>query len=89
MDGTERDKFLDDFNTRLKYSGTEIQGLNKYEGLQAGLLSRCLYNDKDELVTEAELQKFPASVLNSLFQAANDLSKLTLTNEDMAKVKNG
>lgn len=89
LDGQERDRFLDDFGNRVKYSGTEVQGLNKYEGLQAGLLALCLRDERKELVKVEVIQKYPASVLSALFKAAQTLSKLTMTDKELADLKNG
>ena len=88
LTGAQRDAFLDSMAKRMKYVGTQVQGLSKYEGLQAELLSYCLYDDNNEAVKAVELQKYPAGVLTALFDEAQKLSGLTITPEDLNEAKN-
>ena len=76
LTGKQRDIFLDDVGGRVRFIGGKARGLNSHKDLQANLLTMCLHNDEQKLVTIKELQEFPASTLTTLFKAAQALSGL-------------
>jgi len=88
LTGAQRDIFLNEMGERLKYTGGKAQGLTNYEGLQAGLVSLCLFDDKKEPVKKEVIQSYPASVLSSLFDAAQELSGLVVDEKELEKLKN-
>jgi hypothetical protein len=87
LDAEDRDKFLNSLGGRIKYVNGKPQGMSNYEGLQASLLSRCLYNDEGNLVPQKEIQKFPAGVASALFKEAQKLS--AFDEEAAEESKNG
>jgi len=88
LTGAQRDTFLDEMGSRLKYAGGKIQGLTNYKGLQASLVSLCLHDDKGNSIKKEIIQSYPASVLSDLFDAAQDLSGLVVGEEELEKLKN-
>src|SRR6266567_4406880 len=72
-----RDQFLDKLatRTRLDAQGRPV-GLNKFEGLQAELLNRCLYRE-DKLVSVQEIQSWPSSVVSELYKKAQEINHLS------------
>ena len=87
MLGDERDSYLDSLGDRVKLDskGKPI-GVKKFDGMQADLLSRCLYRG-DVLVTAKEIQKWPCSISQTLFVAAQSMNHLS-TNKDEGEEKN-
>jgi len=82
MTSLMRDQFLDKLatRTRMDAQGRPV-GLNKFEGLQSDLLSRCLYRD-GKLVEVKEIQGWPSSVVSELYKQAQVINYL---NEPEAK----
>ena len=89
LTGIQRDKFLNEMGKRLKFEDGKIQQVTDFEGLQSNLLTLCLYDENDSLIPINTLQIWPAGVLTELFKAAQNISGLDLTEEEMAKLKNG
>lgn len=77
MSAASRDLYLDDLSTRMRLDaqGNPL-GLKKFEGLQAGLLFRCLFRKDGKAINEADIQAWPASVVSELFTAAQSLNHL-------------
>lgn len=77
LDGVMRDAYLTDMASRM---GQDKQGrptgLKNFNGLQAALLGRCLYNSEDKLVDKNTINRWPASVVAGLFEQAQELSAL-------------
>lgn len=84
--GSQRDTYLNEMGGRMKFNAEgKTEGLSNYEGLQSGLLSLSLRDENDELVKKSVLQEWPASVLSSLFDVAQELSGLDKGAEAKAK----
>lgn len=75
LDGDQRDKYLDNMNTRMDF-GSGTPTIKRFEGLQAFLLSLCLKNPQDQIVPLKEIQAWPSSVISALFKKAQVLSGL-------------
>ena len=86
LTGTERDKYLSSMSSRMKYDakGKPI-GIKSFDGLQAALLERTLYDSDDNLVEKAVIQEYPSSTLQALYEASQKLSALDEKAEDDAK----
>lgn len=87
MSGKGRDEYLNLMNKRMKFdaAGQPVR-LSSFEGIQAALLARCLMDvDADEFLKEEEIQTFPASVINRLFEAAQELNGLDIQAKEEAK----
>ena len=86
MNGEGRDTFLTKMGTRIKFDekGKPI-GMQNFEGHQADLLIRCMYDEDDKLVTKALVQSWPAKVQQKLFDVAEKLNALTEGAEKEAK----
>ena len=86
LSGKGRDRYLSRMSNRLKYNNAgKPVGMKSFDGLQASLLILCLYNEDDALVTEEELQVWPASAQDALFQKAQEISALNTEGEEEAK----
>src|SRR5690606_21335903 len=77
MDGERRDQYLNSLGGRMRYdsSGRPL-GIKDFKGMQAGLLSRCLYDSEGKLVSDKVIQKRPSSVQTRLYQRARDINSL-------------
>ena len=83
LTGPQREDFLDNLGTRLRYGDNgKPQGLKKHRGLQASLLKMCLYGDDEKLVAKDFLDTLPTRTIEGLFKAAQTISGL---NEDGAE----
>lgn len=85
MTSAERDAHMDYSKANLDFqSDGKVRGLKKFDGVQAALISRCLfYKGKEDRVPVAEIQKWPARTVQALFDAARGLNGLDI--EDEAK----
>lgn len=85
MTGTKRDKYLNSMSGNLKFINGKVSGLKNYDGVQNRLLTRCLFKPDGEAFDSKELDEFPCSVLNQLFEIAQKLNGLDKDAEDDAK----
>jgi len=82
LNAKQRDQFLNGVGGRMKYVNGKLQGMSNYEGLQASLLSLCLYDSEGKLVKTDIIQSFPAGLVSKLFKEAQKISGL---DEDAAQ----
>lgn len=89
MKSSARDAYMDRLNSRMRFDkeGKPI-GLDKYEGLQADLLSNTLHDDQGKLVPASVIQDWPASATSELFKAAQKLNHLGEEDKKDQPVKN-
>lgn len=71
-----RDKYMDNLSKRLILdSKGNVVGLRKYEGMQADLLTICLFKEGATApVQKQELDAWPSSTVTLLFQAAQEIN---------------
>jgi len=86
MSAQARDRYLDRLQGRMRIDKDgRPAGLSKYEGLQADLVSSCLYvQETGASVPQIEVQKWPSSVVAELFKEAQILNHL---NEEKSEKK--
>jgi len=93
MTAAVRDAYLDTLGDRVQMDKDgKPGGVTKFDGLQADLVSRCLFLRVDgSKVTRETIQGWPASTVASLFDEAQKLNHLTAITEKDAVVvsKNG
>ena len=77
--------YLSDMGERVKMHDGKVVGLNSYEGVQTKLISLCLFDEEGKSVKVSVIDEFPASVVNALFNGAQELNGLGEKGE--AKVK--
>lgn len=78
LDGIQKGKYLNSMGGRIKLNSKgEVQAFTDYSGLETSLLRQCLYDDAGELVSADVMNKWPSSMLSSLFAEAQKLSGLT------------
>lgn len=87
LDGFERDKYLNSLSDRIRIDvNGKPSGVKNFDGLQASLLSKCLWDAEGKLVPISVVQKWPARVQSSLFEQAQKLSGLDdKSSQDQAK----
>lgn len=86
----ERDKYLDQLSKRIRLDATgKPCGIQKFEGMHAELLSRCMFKGGDTTPVPMDtVQKWPATVVAELFKEAQKLNRLT-EDEKADPAKNG
>jgi len=72
----ERDAYLTKQSKRVNFVNGKVEGFKNYVGIEADLLTLCLYDDAGNLVVAAEIQRWPSSVVSALNKAAEELSGL-------------
>jgi len=80
FNGERRDEWFDFVNERMGEGKTK-----KFKGVQSKLVSMCLLDSEGKQVPETEISKFPATVLNALFEAAQDINGLSDNAKEKAK----
>ena len=87
MNGELRDKYLGFIGKKMDVNSKGDVKMKDYDGLQANLLSRCLFaveDDGDKPVSIEVIQKFPARVQTILFEKAKEISGMDDEAEDAA-----
>jgi hypothetical protein len=87
MTGANRDKFLDSMSERISYSQDGTTSIQNFDGFQASLISKCLFDGNNDLVSVDEIQRLPSSVVSSLFKEAQRMNGLA-DNNVVEKAKN-
>jgi hypothetical protein len=76
MNGTERDRFLNTSNRRLKTdSQGNAVGVSDFNGIYADLIAQCLYRE-GALVPKSEILNFPASLQADLHRICQEINSL-------------
>lgn len=78
MKAADRDSYLTQFSERCRVNEQgEVTSLVKFDGMQAALLTRCLFRKEDGVAIKApEVQKWPSSAVTALFVAAQEINSL-------------
>lgn len=80
MSAASREKYLDQLTNRLAVdSNGKPKSVSRFEGMQAALLTKCLFKIEGEigvLVKESVIQAWPALAVSQLFSAAQQLNDL-------------
>lgn len=86
LKGPDRDAWLNVLSKRMKFDakGTP-QGISNYAGMFSGLVAKCLYDEKGQLVPEEVIQSWPAPVSMQLYLEAQKLSGLEANAGENAK----
>lgn len=93
LDGLARDQVMADSFARMSFDKEgKPTGLKNVVGLQAKLVATCLYKVKPdaglEPVSDGIIQRWPSTVVEGLFQAAQELSGLREEKVEQAAAKN-
>lgn len=76
--GDERDNYLNALMARTKVGADgKVVGAPDVKNIQAGLISKCLYDEQGAPVPLAGVQKFPASAQETLFRVCEEMNLLT------------
>ncbi len=88
LNGDARDAYMDMIADRMTVSEGKVTSITKYSGLQIKLISDSLFDAEDKNVSVETVGKFPSSVIQTLFDAAAELSDINQKDKDKDKVKN-
>jgi len=90
MSAAARDSYLDVMSDRLRFDKDgNTAGVKKFEGMQADLLSRCLYRHNALApVGKSVIQGWPSSVVAGLFAEAQKINLLGTGKEGTVEAKN-
>lgn len=77
MASRDRDAFLNINSKRVERNAQgEVIGFKDYTGMYSKLLCRCTYDQNGKLIPEEEIQSWPTTTQELLFQEATKLNKL-------------
>ena len=89
MNGTGRDKYLGYLGDKMDVNSQGDVKMKDYDGLQANLLSRCMFKIEDDgersPVSIETIQSFPARVTTALFEKAKLISGMDDDAEETAR----
>ncbi|GAF69709.1 unnamed protein product [marine sediment metagenome] len=86
LGGEERDQYVDLINERITISKDgEVESISQYAGIRSKLVSDSLFDSEGANVSIETINKFPSSVLQSLFKKAQKLSAINKKNKKKAK----
>lgn len=86
MSGLERDQWMNKMSKSFKLGADgKSTGIADYTGIHYILISRCLYDDTDKLISEQIISQWPASAQKILFDKCQKLNGLGEDAEEEAK----
>ena len=75
LDGESRDEYMDLLNERMNVTEEgKVSSVIKYAGIRTRRVSDSLFDDQGKNVSLTVVGKFPSSVLQVLFEKAQELS---------------
>ena len=78
LSGKSRDEYLSLLGKKMRYdSDGKPSGLKSFDGLHVALVALCLFDERSKAIPSSVIEQYPASVVEALFDAAQDLSKVT------------
>lgn len=94
MPAAERDKHIDDLRSRIGTLPDGSQDVVRYEKLQAGLISKCLFRATPEgrydRVKIEEIQSWPCTLVQALYLQAQSINGLgEEAKKEKEEAKNG
>jgi len=90
MTASVRDKYLDGVKERVQVGVDGKPSVKKFDGMQADLVSRCLFQKDGTAVPTKTIQEWPSSVVSSLFSEAQKINQLGGTEKEIVDAsKNG
>lgn len=77
MTAAMRDRYMSALGARVQFNDKgEPAGIKSFDGMQADLITQCLFDSTGKLVTKEEVQSWPASVVSDIFKEAQKLNRL-------------
>jgi len=78
LDGLQKGKYLNKMGSRIVLSPEgKIASFKDYSGLESSLLECCLFDADGKGVPATVMQVWPSTMLNKLFETAQELSGLS------------
>lgn len=86
MKNRAKTEWQNSMGDKLKYdrNGKPV-GLAKYDGVEASLITRCMFHPDGRAVTAEEIDEWPAPLVTAAFKECQDVNGLTPESEDAAK----
>lgn len=86
LTGEDRDIFLDEMKGRMTVGvDGKVSDIKSFVGLHTSLLKRCFHRKDGKLVDIDVINKLPGRVQTALYEAAQNLSSLSIVGADDAK----
>lgn len=86
MTGMQRDLYISSVMKKGKFDADgKISPQGDISGLQASLISMCLYDNDHKLVPPSFIHAMPTTTQNALFEACSKINGLDKTAEDDSK----
>lgn len=86
MTGIEKGKYLNSMGTRTKYdqNGKPV-GVRDFTGLEASLISKCLYSEDGKSVPEEKINRWPVSAQDALMKACLKMNAMDEASREKEK----
>lgn len=88
MDGKARDAYLTNMSGRMTVKADGKTTVSNFNGLQASLITRCLFDKEGKQVPDTEIQSWPSRVQTLIHKECQEICGLNLDEEDEEAVKN-
>ena len=85
MVGPDRDTWLNFAQKRTVTQNGQPVGMSEYKGMQAKLISFCLFDEEDKKFKEDAIDKWPVTAKDILFNLAQRMNGLDKLGADQAK----
>lgn len=86
MTGKQRDSYFTTMGDRMKFGPDgKVMGMKSYDGLQAGLLCLCLYDENGKPFSFEDVQNFPSTVQKKLYERAQKMNDMEEESKEVAK----
>lgn len=88
LTGRQRDEYHQATAKRMKYDAKgSPAGVKDFVGMQADLITLCLYDPQGRLVTPEDVSGWPATTQAALFDMAQEINGLEVDEETLEKLK--
>lgn len=77
MNGQQRDLHMNATGNRVRWVDGKTAGIKDFNGMQADLLTRCLYGPDGKIVTAGAIQAWPATLVSALYKRAQALNAIS------------
>lgn len=86
MSGTDLAAWRSDMADRAKFNSSGVVvGLKSYQGVEAALISRCLWDPDGMRVPAEMISQWPSTALQALTKMCEEINGLTKESEEEAK----
>lgn len=87
--GTQRDEYMESRKENFNHDKDgNVTGIKTMKGMIANLLKHCVYDDTGKVVSAEEIERWPISTQQELFQMALEVSNVMPKKEEAGEDKN-